>query len=540
MYHRRGNVDFISDWGGDLATVVGVMDRDDWGANTDNLVVVDPLHKLLLWVPRDLWCTTIGDRVNTAFARGGHATLNAALSEHAIRADHSLCLRRSAVERALARLAITVPVREPLDLLYPLTPYTRVQDGRKVVRFRPPEERLAGERIHQWIGARRSLTGETGDLARIKRQQVLVRRVLEERVDLGAALADPELFRSSAPAALAEVASARADWRFDIFGDVTQGLRDGKEVLLARRRGAMGRWLAASPVMRAIRRSPPGRLAERVPRAAAWRWRRLRAWVVGRGLVVPSAGVGAAERLVRLLAVVAVRDEMRYLPGFLANVAPHVDGIVALDDGSGDGSGELLAAHPKVLEVLRNPPRRPVWDEVGNYEKLHAAALRHGAGWILAVDADERVEREFRDRAERAIRRGRRLGLSAFAVKLRELWDSHDAYRCDGVWGGKRVARLFAALPDHRFDYRPLHAVKAPLQARVWGRFVGADLEIYHLRTIRREDREMRRDRYKSLDPEARWQPGIGYDYLTDEGGLRLRHVDSRRTFVEGGDGNVA
>jgi len=242
-------------------------------------------------------------------------------------------------------------------------------------------------------------------------------------------------------------------------------------------------------------------------------------------------------RCVRLLAVVAVHNEMAFLPGFLANVAPHVDGIVALDDGSTDGSPDLLQANPSVLEVLRVPAGRPFWDEVGNFKNLHKTALRHGAEWIIALDADERLECQFRERAERVIRRGRRFGLAAFTVKLRELWDAADTYRCDGLWGRKRVPRLFAALADHRFDQRPLHADKAPLQARVAGHYVGADLEIYHLRSLRPADRAARRDRYKALDPDAIWQPGIGYDYLTDERGLRLRRVSSQRMYPETGSG---
>jgi hypothetical protein len=264
--------------------------------------------------------------------------------------------------------------------------------------------------------------------------------------------------------------------------------------------------------------------------------------VAGRALgavTVPSFGLGRARRRSRLLAVVAVRDEIAYLPGFFANLAPHVDGIVALDDGSTDGSGEQLAASASVLEVLRGQGGRAGWDEVGNYRRLHAAALRLGAGWILSIDADERVECRFRDRAERVIAHGGRLGVNAFAVKLRELWGCRGRYRCDGIWGRKSGARLFAALGDHCFDERPLHATKAPLQAKVLGRFVAADLEIYHLRMIRHEDREARRDRYKRLDPEERWQPGVGYDYLADETGLRLRKVPRRRGFLDGGAGDV-
>ena len=258
--------------------------------------------------------------------------------------------------------------------------------------------------------------------------------------------------------------------------------------------------------------------------------------VLRHSLRVPSAGLGRRpRRRVRLLGLLAARDEMRFLPGYFANLAPHVDGIVALDDGSTDGTAGYLESHPAVLELIRRPRSRPLWDEVGNFRALHEAALRHGAEWILWLDADERVERSFRERAERVIRRGSRLGLIAYAVRIRELWDTPGTYRTDGLWGRKRLARVFRALPDHVFDTRPLHATRGPLQGRVLGGFPHADLTIYHLRMIRREDRESRRDRYRTMDPHAVYQPGIGYEYLTDESGLALAPVRRRRRFIEEG-----
>jgi glycosyltransferase involved in cell wall biosynthesis len=239
-------------------------------------------------------------------------------------------------------------------------------------------------------------------------------------------------------------------------------------------------------------------------------------------------------RDLRLLALIAVRNEMRYLPGFLANVSPHVDGIIALDDGSTDESARCLASHPKVIELLSVPADRPEWDEVGNHRALIAASLRHGADWVLSVDADDRLEREFRSRCERVIRKGEPLGDSAYAGPLRELWGSRHTYRVDGIWGRKKRARLFQARPDHEFDTQPLHAVKAPLQARRNGEFPFADLVIYHLKMIRSEDRWARRRRYELADPEARYQmPGVGYAYLTDEQGLRLARVPPDRAYSE-------
>ena len=238
------------------------------------------------------------------------------------------------------------------------------------------------------------------------------------------------------------------------------------------------------------------------------------------------------RRKVRLLALLPIRNHAHYLPGFFASVVPEVDGIIALDDGSTDETAELLATRSEVLEVLHNPPDRPAWDEMGNHRRLLEAALRHGAEWVLSIDADERLERGFRRRCERVIRRGRWLGYTAYGLRLREIWDSPDRYRADGIWGDKTVPRLYRLRVDHELDKRELHGSKAPRQARVLGRYPIADLNVYHLGMLTPELREARRRRYELLDPTARWQPKIGYAYLTDTTGLRLRRVPDARGYV--------
>jgi glycosyltransferase involved in cell wall biosynthesis len=251
-------------------------------------------------------------------------------------------------------------------------------------------------------------------------------------------------------------------------------------------------------------------------------------------VTIPSIGM-SRRRSVHLVAILQARNEAQRLPGFLLNVAPQVDGIVALDDGSSDGTGELLRQDARVQTVLPAPESRSGWDEVGNHRRLVFAALDLGAEWLIALDADERVERDFRARAERVIRRGRPLRIGAFAVHVRELWDSPGQYRVDGLWGRKSVARLFRARADHQFDERLLHAHKAPLQDRgPGGHYPLADLVIYHLKMIAHEDRLARRAYYERADPTARWQPGLGYAYLTDARCLRLRRVPRRRDYRYG------
>ena len=245
----------------------------------------------------------------------------------------------------------------------------------------------------------------------------------------------------------------------------------------------------------------------------------------------PRHRTGAAARPPRVLALLQCRDEMRFLPGYLENVGAQVDGIIALDDGSVDGSAELLAAHPAVLELLRNPPRAArEWDEPRNRRRLIETAMRHAPDWLVAVDADERLERGFRVRARREIARAACVGHLAYWVTLRELWNGPDTYRVDGIWGNKRRARFFKARPDAALDERALHGQWAPADSFREGTSPMADVVIYHLRMIDPRDRAERQTRYQRLDPERRWQ-AIGYEYLTDETGLRLSRVSRRRRY---------
>ena len=121
-----------------VSTVVTVMDRDGFDNCTDNIVVVQPGRHRLLWVPRDVWCEPRAERINASFKRGSHQRLVEDLQQLGIEVDHSVCLSRSTVERALASIDVTVPVHQPLQFWYPMSPTERIQEGRKPVDFMPP------------------------------------------------------------------------------------------------------------------------------------------------------------------------------------------------------------------------------------------------------------------------------------------------------------------------------------------------------------------------------------------------------------------
>lgn len=238
-----------------------------------------------------------------------------------------------------------------------------------------------------------------------------------------------------------------------------------------------------------------------------------------------------------LLALLQARDEERFLPGWLENVAPSVDGIVALDDGSLDSTADLLRSHPKTIELLRNPPGVG-WNERGNHMALIGAGRQHGGTWFLCVDADERLERAFEVRARTLLEAAEQDGTCAYSFQLRELWGSRHHYRADGIWNAKARYRLFRNDPKHkRFDPRPLHRFWMPLEIAGKLDKLGrhSELNLYHLRMIAPSDRAARAERYRTLDPDQLFQKE-GYDYLTDETGLQLERIPSNRDFLPAND----
>lgn len=237
----------------------------------------------------------------------------------------------------------------------------------------------------------------------------------------------------------------------------------------------------------------------------------------------------------KILALLACRNEMRYLPDYFASVRPLFDGVVALDDGSTDGSADYLAGRPEVLRLLRLPASDGhQWDDGLNHRRLVEAAWELCSGkqpcWLMGLDADERLEQGFRERAEAVIARAPEQGHRAYRVHVREIWDDPLCYRADGVWGRKSSVRFFEARRDHEFDDRRLHCFWAPLNSRVDGDFPQADLELYHLRMLSPESRAARRARYESLDPNRDFQ-AIGYAYLTETEGLRLERIQPGREY---------
>ena len=92
----------------------------------------------------------------------------------------------------------------------------------------------------------------------------------------------------------------------------------------------------------------------------------------------------------RLACLVVTRDDADRLPAWLDAVRPLADAILALDEGSSDGSVALLEREPLVRTLLHGEPSG-AGTRAAAVNRLLDAAARLEPEWLLWLDVAERV-----------------------------------------------------------------------------------------------------------------------------------------------------
>jgi hypothetical protein len=209
----------------------------------------------------------------------------------------------------------------------------------------------------------------------------------------------------------------------------------------------------------------------------------------------------------RLVCLLPARNGERDVPGCLEAIATFADAVVALDDGSTDATGDVLAASPLVKVLLRNPRRTTYegWDDLENRNQLLAAAAELEPEWIMSLDADERIDPDDGEALRRFVEEDARRGwgylFPVFAMAGDELH-----YHLEPLW----VGRLFAYEHGARFVGNRLHFV--PLPATVpQSRWVRTTIRIKHLAGLDEERRRARFAKYSDADTACELQQSYGH-----------------------------
>ena len=92
----------------------------------------------------------------------------------------------------------------------------------------------------------------------------------------------------------------------------------------------------------------------------------------------------------RIVCMMRVRNDERWISRVLQQTAQLVDGFVILDDGSTDMTERICRSCPKVLRYERQD--QALADEVGDRNRLLQWILEENPDWILALDGNEVLE----------------------------------------------------------------------------------------------------------------------------------------------------
>jgi len=202
------------------------------------------------------------------------------------------------------------------------------------------------------------------------------------------------------------------------------------------------------------------------------------------------------DNMPKLVAMVRVKDGINYIELWLENMSELVDEIVAVDNGSSDGTYEILQRHPKVVAVERTEG----FDEGRDKILLYRIARECDPDWLLWLDVDEvfekRMTRKKLDRmmSSKFITRYsfRRFHLFGdkhhFMASVPMLWDI--SWPTRDLWKEQPTA-YFADLKIHN---GPVRGVK--------GFFHFSTIRILHWGFLYPDDMKKKTRSYIKLDPD--------------------------------------
>jgi hypothetical protein len=129
----------------------------------------------------------------------------------------------------------------------------------------------------------------------------------------------------------------------------------------------------------------------------------------------------------RVVGMVMVKNEVDNMQRWLSRNGAFLDGIVALDNASDDGTRDILRAHPKVISLTCDPPGTPYY-VLKNRQLILEEAKKTKAEWLFYIDADSIMDRRLLKRLDDLLTPKE---VGQYRFREINLWRSTKNYRID-------------------------------------------------------------------------------------------------------------
>lgn len=224
--------------------------------------------------------------------------------------------------------------------------------------------------------------------------------------------------------------------------------------------------------------------------------------------------------MAKLVVMLRVKDGIFFVKEWLENVEKIADEIVVLDNGSTDGTFELLQAHPKVVDVTQTFDYHEGRDKVMMYDN----ARKRNPDWCLWIDIDEFFEPEVtRADFDRLMSRPfiNKYGFRRFHFIDREYF-AGSPFRLRYSSGHDRI--LWREAPGGYFQNL---IIDSPNVKGIKGFQWNTNIRIKHLGYINRDIVDKKATLYRSIVPEK--EATFQSMYMENE--RRIRWEDRRNSF---------
>ncbi|HAV43652.1 TPA: hypothetical protein DCX15_06565, partial [bacterium] len=204
----------------------------------------------------------------------------------------------------------------------------------------------------------------------------------------------------------------------------------------------------------------------------------------------------------KVFAMYRIKNVERWIGQSLAKTSEFADGIVILDDGSKDGTPEIVKQFPKVVDYKYH--NRSL-QEARDRQELLEMTKSYNPDWIVAIDGDEvwedKVNRDYIQRLARPFDPE----INAYVVRYFTFWDDIKHYRADGIFGSMSNIRMFRNLPNqfmHSDHPQGFHVNSVPRFP--WGCRAVTSIRVKHYGYVNEEDRLRKFLFYTKFDTDKR------------------------------------